>query len=140
MGEPKKEFQEASIEMLEKLANEQEKFRYLGFFERLPEIGNPGDMIVFENDHKNEPLIYIDQWYLMPSAAAKLFVQEDLDSERDSIVEGLFQIVDFPDLPKELVTIAENAIGLLEKDREELAELRNAQKPSIYSLEGKKPQ
>ena len=139
MGELKKDYQEASIEMLEKLANEQEKFRYLGVFSNLPDIGNtPGDMILL--DTINKPLIYIDQWYLLPQAAGKLFIQEDTEDERDAIVEGLFSIVDWPGLPKELVDIAEKAIGLLEKDREDIAELVNSQKPSIYPLEGKKPQ
>ena len=138
MGELKKDYQEASIEMLEKLANEQEKFRYLGVYSRLPDIGNPGDMVLL--DEINRPLIYIDQWYLLPKAAGKLFVQEDTGDERDAIVEGLFSIVDWPGLPKELVDIAEKAIGLLEKDREDIAELVNSQKPSIYPLEGKKPQ
>ena len=138
MEESKYDFQEASIEMLEKLANEQEKFRYLGVFEHLPEVGDPGDMILL--GPINKPLIYIDQWYLLPKAARKLFVQKDAGDERDAIVEGLFSIVDWPGLPKELVDIAEKAIGLLEKDREDIAELVNSQKPSIYPLEGKKPQ
>lgn len=139
MEEPKKEYQEASIEMLEKLANEQEKFRYLGTYSNLPDVRNtPGDMILL--DTINKPLIYIDQWYLLPKAAEKLFIQEDAGDERDAIVEGLFSIVDWPGLPKELVDIAEKAIGLLEKDREDIAKLINSQKPSIYSLEGKKPQ
>lgn len=138
MGELKKDYQEASIEMLEKLANEQEKFRYLGVYSRLPDIGNPGDMVLL--DELNRPLIYIDQWYLLPKAAGKLFVQEDAGDERDAIVEGLFGIVDWPGMPKELVDIAEKAIGLLEKDREDLLELSNRLKPTIYPLEGKKPQ
>ena len=138
MEEPKYDFQEATIEMLEALANNQEKFRYLGVFENLPEVGDPGDMILLEPI--NKPLIYIDRWFLLPQATAKLFTQEESEDERDSIIVGLFDVVDFPGLPKELTEFVEKAIGLLEKDREDLYELNNRLKPSIYSLEGKKPQ
>lgn len=124
MEELKRELQEASMEQLEDLANKQEKFRYLGVMKEPPKDAKPGDMILL--DEINKPLIYIDQWYLLPDATKQLFVQEDAGDawdERNDIIEGLFQIVDWPGLPKELVDAIENAIGLLEKDREDLAEL-----------------
>lgn len=121
MEELKRELQEASMEQLEDLANKQEKFRYFGVMKEPPKDAKPGDMILL--DETNKPLIYIDQWYLLPDATKRLFVQEDAGDERNDIIESLFQIVDWPGLPKELVGAVENAIGLLEKDREDLAEL-----------------
>ena len=109
------------MEQLEDLANKQEKFRYGGVRKELPKDAKPGDMILL--DEINKPMIYIDQWYLLPDATKQLFIQEDAGDKRNDIIEGLFQIVDWPGLPKELNDAVENAIGLLEKDREDLAEL-----------------
>ena len=128
MSENMKEtFEEADLEIVKNLKT----CRMHGPTDVLPESPTSGD--VFFYTPIDAHLIFIEnKWYALRAPE-----NEDSkdDKERNSVVQGLFDVLDWVMLPHRLYEPVEKAIDLLEKDRETIYELKNAWKRNVVVTE-----
>ena len=122
-GSKEKTFEQADLEIVQKLKS----CRIYGSTDILPEDPSTGDIYLYKpiNSH----LISINgKWYLLPEAEKP---EENLysiavakDEKRNSVIQGLFDVLDWVMLPHKFYDPLDKAIDMLEADRE-----------TIYALE-----